>query len=247
MPETIKVRTEDGICPTHIFTPAAGKNLPAVIMFMDAFGIRPAMFELADGLARVGYCVALPDLYYRSGWTAADAQGLFAIKEKTEFWMKNILPTLTAANIMRDMPAWLSSVRSRDDVREGGVGITGYCLGGRLSLTAAGTFPDDISAAASYHAGGLATDAPDSPHRLAPKMKARVYVAGAIEDRSFDDAQKQRLDDALTAAHVEHQIETYNARHGWTMSDMPVHDEAATEKHWRTTFALFGETFGVVH
>jgi carboxymethylenebutenolidase len=212
---------------------------------MDAFGIRPAMFELADRLAQGGYCVALPDLYYRSGWTAEDATGLFSIKEKQEFWMKNILPTITAANIMRDMPAWLSYVRSRDDVRDGSTGITGYCLGGRLSLTAAGTFPDDISAAASYHGGGLATDAPDSPHRLAPKMKARVYVGGAIEDRGFDDAAKQRLEDALTAAHVEHKIETYNARHGWTMSDMPVHDEAATEKHWRTTFELFGDTVGV--
>ena len=247
MPETIQLRTEDGVCPTHVFTPAAGKNLPAVIMFMDAYGIRPAMYELASHLADGGYCVALPDLYYRSGWTADEAKGLFSVKETTEFWTKNILPTVTAATIMRDVPAWVSYLRDRADVRDGAIGITGYCLGGRLSLTAAGAFPDDFAAAASYHGGGLATDSPESPHRLAPRMKARLYVGGAIDDRSFDDAQKQRLEDALTAAHVDHKIETYNARHGWTMSDMPVHDEAATAKHWQTTFELFGETFGVAH
>ena len=143
---------------------------------------------------------------------------------------------------MSDVPAFLEYLESRPDVLTGAVGVTGYCLGGRLSLTAAGTFPNRIAAAASYHAGHLATDAPDSPHRLAPAMNARVYVAGAIEDPGFDDAQKQRLEDALTAANVDHQIETYNARHGWVPSDTPVHDEAATEKHWQTLFALLEQT-----
>jgi len=245
MHETIQLRTADGVCPTHVFTPSAGDHLPAIVMFMDAMGIRPAMFELADRLASGGYCVALPDLYYRSGWTAADAEGLFSTKAKQDFWRENIVPTISSEKIMSDMPALLAHLHARPDVRPGAIGTTGYCLGGRLSLTAAGTFPDDVAAAASYHGGGLATDAPDSPHRLAPRMKARIYVAGAIEDRGFDDAQKQRLEDALTAAHVDHVIETYDARHGWVPSDTPVHDVAATERHWRTTFALFGETFGV--
>jgi carboxymethylenebutenolidase len=240
MHETIPVRTDDGVCPTHVFTPANGDNLPAIIMFMDAYGMRPAMYELGETLANAGYCVALPDLFYRSGWTARDAEGLFEIPEKREHFMKVIAPTMTAEKVMRDMPKWIAYLHGRDDVRAGGIGTTGYCLGGRLSLTAAGSFPDDVVAAASYHGGGLATDAPDSPHRLAPRMKARVYVAGAIEDRGFDDAQKQRLEDALTAAHVDHTIETYNAHHGWVPSDQKAHDEAATQRHWQTTFELFG-------
>jgi carboxymethylenebutenolidase len=244
MPETIQLRTDDGVCPTHVFRPPTGDRLPAVIMFMDAFGIRPAMFELAQHLADGGYCVALPDLYYRSGWTAEDAKGLFEIPEKRAFWTANVQPTLSPANIMRDIPSLLSYLRGRSDVHDVGIGVTGYCLGGRLSLTAAGTYPDDIAAAASYHGGGLATDAPDSPHRLAPRMKARVYVGGASHDRGFDDAQKQRLEEALSAAHVDHQIETYDARHGWVMSDLPVYDPAATTRHWQTTFALFGQTLG---
>jgi len=124
-------------------------------------------------------------------------------------------------------------------VRSGPIGTTGYCLGGLMSLTAAGTFPDRIAATASYHGGRLATDAPESPHRLAPKIQSRVYIAGAIEDRSFPDDMKARLDDALTQAGVDHRIETYPAKHGWVFRDMPVYDAAAAERHWETMVALF--------
>jgi carboxymethylenebutenolidase len=122
------------------------------------------------------------------------------------------------------------------------IGIVGYCMGGRLALYAAGHFGDRITAAASYHGGRMATDAPDSPHRLASRMTARIYIGGAIEDPTFDDAQKARLAQALTEAGVDHTIETYNARHGWVPRDTPVHDEAATAKHWETLLALFSDT-----
>lgn len=85
-------------------------------MFMDAYGIRPAMFELADKLATAGYCVALPDLYYRIGWTAKDAENLFEIPEKREFWTKSVLPTISAEKVMSDMPAWISALHARSDV-----------------------------------------------------------------------------------------------------------------------------------
>ena len=107
-----------------------------------------------------------------------------------------------------------------------------------MSLTAAGTYPDRIVAAASFHGGQLATDAPDSPHLLAPKITARVYVAGAIEDPSFPDDMKARLEDALTKAGVDHQIETYPAKHGFVFRDTPVYDAAASESHYETLRAL---------
>jgi carboxymethylenebutenolidase len=111
-----------------------------------------------------------------------------------------------------------------------------------MSLTAAGTYPDRIAATASYHGGRLATDAPDSPHLLAPRIKSRVYIAGAIEDASFPDDMKARLEDALTKAGVDHTIETYPAKHGWALRDTPVHDAAAAERHWQTMVALFDAT-----
>jgi len=122
------------------------------------------------------------------------------------------------------------------------VGTTGYCMGGRFSLSAAGHYPERIAAAASYHGGNLANEAPDSPHLLAPKMKARVYVGGASDDPSFPEEQKERLRRALTAADVEHVIETYAARHGWVPSDTPVHDPGDAERHSQTLLELFDRT-----
>jgi carboxymethylenebutenolidase len=241
--DTISIRTQDGVCPTHIFTPdQAEAALPAVLFFMDGIGVRPALFEIGERLAAGGYYVVLPDLYYRSGFTAREGANLFRDQDVRADWTKRVLPTVSVANIMRDIPALLAQIEAQPNVSAREIGTTGYCLGGRLSLAAAGHFSDRIAAAASYHGSYLATDAPDSPHRLAPAMKARVYVGGAKEDAGFDDAQKQRLDDALTAAHVDHVIETYDARHGWVPSDTPVHDPVATEKHWRTLFALLDQT-----
>jgi carboxymethylenebutenolidase len=111
-------------------------------------------------------------------------------------------------------------------------------MGGYLSLTAAGTYPDRVVATACFHPSRLATDAPESPHLLAPKMKARVYVAGAIEDPSFPDEMKAKLDQALAAAGVDHVVETYPARHGWVPNDTPVHDPAQAERHFQTLFDL---------
>lgn len=238
--QTIDIRTNDGVCPTHIFTSGGSGPWPGVLLFMDGLGVRPALFEIAERLAASGYYVVLPDLYYRSGFT--EGPKVFKDPHVRAEWTKSVLPTVTAAKIMSDVPALLEHLDSQPSVKRGKIGVTGYCLGGRLSLAAAGHFPNRIAAAASYHASNLATDAPDSPHRLAPKMTARVYVAGAIEDPGFDDAQKQRLDDALTQAHVEHVVETYNARHGFVPSDTPVHDEAATKRHWDSLLPLFEQT-----
>jgi carboxymethylenebutenolidase len=139
---------------------------------------------------------------------------------------------------MSDTRAFLDWLAARPDVEPGRIGTTGYCMGGLMSITAAGTYPDRITVAASFHGSRLATDAPESPHRLAPKMKpVRIYVAGAIEDASFPDDMKARLEQALTEAHVEHTVETYPAKHGWVLRDTRAHDPAATERHWRALVA----------
>ena len=240
--ETISVRTPDGTCPTHYFEPDASGTSPGVIFYMDGNGIRPALFEMAERLSSHGYRVAMPDLYYRSGFKLKEGQSLFGDPALLAEWKARVMPTISNATVMRDVPALLALLDARADVDGRPIGVTGYCLGGRLSLTTAGTFPDRVIAAASYHGSGLATDAPDSPHWLAPEMKGVVYVAGAIEDSGFDDAQKERLKRALTEAKVEHFVETYQARHGWVPSDTPAHDPVAAERHWQTLFALFDET-----
>jgi len=125
------------------------------------------------------------------------------------------------------------------------VGVTGYCMGAGIALRAAGTFPDRIVAVGGFHGGRLATDEPDSPHLLARKIKAKVYIGGADEDAGFPPEQVDRLREALTAAGVENTVEIYvGARHGYAPPDMPVYNKEAAERHWRELLKLLKETLG---
>jgi carboxymethylenebutenolidase len=235
----LEIKTRDGVCPSYVFRPAGTGPWPAALVYMDGIGIRPAVLELGERLATYGYFVLLPDLFYRSGpYEPMDPHVVFSDPEKRKVLMEKFFAPATSANIMSDTRAFLDTLGAHPDVKPGAIATTGYCFGGFMSLTAAGTYPDRIAAAACYHGGRLATDAPDSPHLLAPKMRARVYVAGAMEDPSFPDDMKARLEGALTAAAVDHTVETYPARHGWVFRDTPVHDAAATERHWKTLVAL---------
>ena len=241
--QKIEIKTRDGICPSYVYRPAAGGPWPAVLVFMDGVAIRPAMLEIGERLAPHGFYVLLPDLFYRSGaYAPMDPHKVFSDPAKRKILMEKFFALATPANIMSDTGAFLDYLAAQPDVQPGGIGTTGYCMGGLMSLTAAGTYPDRILATASYHGGRLATDAPDSPHLLAPKIKSRVYIAGAIEDQSFPDAMKERLEQALTAGGVDHKIETYQARHGWVLRDTPVYDAAACERHWQTLLSLFAAT-----
>src|ERR1700677_5078111 len=243
----VDIRTRDGICPSYIYRPTAAGPWPAVLVYMDGLAIRPAMLELGGRLAGYGYYVLLPDLFYRSGpYEPMDPHTVFSDPEKRKILMEKFFALATPAHIMSDTSAFLDYLAAQGEVKPGGIGTTGYCMGGLMSLTARGTYPERIVATASYHGGRLATDAPDSPHRLAPKIKSRVYIAGAIEDQSFPDDMKEKLEQALTQAGVDHRIETYQARHGWVFRDTPVYDAAAAERHWNTLTALFDATLRTV-
>lgn len=239
----IDITTRDGTCPSYVYRPKGAGPWPAVLVFMDGVGIRPAMLDIGERLATYSYFVLLPDLYYRSGpYAPMNPHTVFSDPEQRRILSEKYLGLATPANIMCDTLAFLDFLAAQRDVRPGQIGTTGYCMGGLMSLTAAGTYPDRIAAAASYHGGRLATDAPDSPHLLAGKITARLYVAGAIEDGSFPDDMKTRLEAALTEAQVDHRVETYPAKHGWVLRDTPVYDEAVAERHWRTLTDLFAAT-----
>jgi carboxymethylenebutenolidase len=241
----IEIATKDGVCPSYEFRPTGTGPWPGVLVFMDGLGIRPAMLEVGERLATHGYFVLLPDLFYRAGpYEPMNARTVFSDPEQVKILREKFFAHATQALIMSDTEAYLDYLASAADVKPGGVGTTGYCMGGAMSLAAAGTYPDRIVATASYHGGRLATDAPDSPHLLAPKMKSRVYVAGAIEDASFPDEMKARLEEALTSAGVDHLIETYPAKHGWVLRDTPTYDGAAAARHWQTLVALLDAKLG---
>ena len=238
---TITVTTQDGECPVHLHTPVGTGPWPGAILFMDGPGMRPAVHEIAARLAGNGYAVALPDLFYRAGaYEPIDPKVVFGARDSLVAHLERFMTPLTPARAMADTRAVLDAMHEWPEFAPGPVGVVGYCMGGRLALIAAGTFPEDISVAASYHGGGLADDdQPTSPHLLAPNIRAKVYVGGAINDTHFTDEEKARLEQALSEAGVDHVIETYPALHGWVPRDMPAHDAAEAEHHWQTLVPLF--------
>lgn len=237
--DPIAIETRDGRCPSYVFRPKGDGPWPAVLVYMDGIGIRPAMLEVGERLATYGYFVLLPDLYYRSGpYAPMDPNAIWSDPEKRKMLQEKFMARASQANVMSDTRAFLDFLAAQTDVKPGGIGVTGYCMGGYLALSAAGTYPEHVVAAASFHGARLATDQPGSPHLLAPRMKARVYVAGAIEDATFPDDMKARLEEALTKAGVEHTVETYPAHHGWVLRDLRSHDEACAERHWASLRAL---------
>ena len=242
---TVDIKTKDGVCPTSVFVPAGRGPWPGVIVYMDGPGIRRVLFDLGERIAAAGYVVLLPDLFYRAGtYEPVDPKLLFSDPARRAAHGKYFTST-SNAKAAADTRALLDYLDSRDDVAGTGVGITGYCMGGGMVLTAAATYPDRIAAAASFHGGRLATDAEDSPHRLAGRINARVLVIGADNDQGFPPEQADRLRTAFAEAGVDHRVEIWpGALHGWTMPDIPIYNETAAERHFEELLALFGSTLG---
>ncbi len=241
--ERITVATADGECPVYVFAPDDGVQHPGVIMYTDAFGIRPSSLDMGRRLAEHGYVVLVPDVFYRAGdYGPLQPKEVFAGPNPMD-----ILGPITSSTDTRraaaDSRAFLDYLASRPDVAGTEVGVTGYCMGGVLALTVAGTYPDRVGAAAAFHAGRLVINSELSPSRVVPDIRARVYVGGADNDAGYPPEMVEELDRLLTEAGVEHRLEVYpDALHGFTQPDFPVYDEAAAERHWRELFALFDDT-----
>ena len=243
MHEQISITMPEGQCPAHVFTPEGAGPWPAVIFYMDGLAIRPTLFAMAQRLADAGYVVLLPDMFWRAGpYAPLDPKVVFSTGSVREA-IGHLFSSTDRARATEDTGAFLAYLDGRGDVAGSRVGATGYCMGGGIALTVAGAYPDRFAAVAAFHGGNLATDEADSPHLLAPKIKARVYVGGADNDASYPPEMAARLDKALTAAGVEHKCELYpGAQHGWTMADFPIYNEAAAERHWQVLLDLFAAT-----
>ncbi|WP_375390740.1 dienelactone hydrolase family protein [uncultured Sphingomonas sp.] len=239
------IRTADGECPTHLFTPSSGQGpWPGVILYMDAGGIRPAVIDMAQRLADGGYVALLPDLFYRHG-----PYGPFVPKEVFAGDFRATLGPLIATTgndkAAADTAAFLAYLDGRDDVAGDRVGAVGFCMGGGMAIAAAGTYPDRFAAVASFHGGRLATDAPTSPHLLAPRLQAELYIAAAQDDASYPPDMAARFEAALDAAGVPYRAETYPAAHGWMKPDFAVYDQVQAERGWAELFTLFDRTLHV--
>jgi len=213
-----------------------------VIFYMDAFGIRPGMIQMATHLAGKGYVVLLPDLYYRFG----DYAPLTPSEVLKGDFRATIGPMMASTDNHKagdDTAAFIAYLDTRADVAGKKIGTVGFCMGGGMALTAAAYHPDRIAAAVSFHGGNLATDQPTSPHLLLPKIKAELYIAIADNDQSYPPAMAQRFEAALKDAGVKHKSELYPGKaHGWMKPDLPVYDAQAAEKGWSELLALYART-----
>jgi carboxymethylenebutenolidase len=238
---SVKIETADGTCPAAVCFPVGEGPWPGVIMFPDAGGMRETMRQMGERLSALGYVVLVPDFYYRNGpYEPVDMRTAFANKETAEKIM-GMMQGYTADLVVRDAETFVEYLDSLSEKQPGGVGTTGYCMGGRLSLITAASLGERIAAAASIHGGNLAKAGdPESPYQNANGIKASVYVAGAIEDQSFTEEQKDLLQRSLTEAGVAHTIETYDAHHGFAVPDNGSYDADAAERHWKATERFFG-------
>jgi len=241
--QDVSISTGDGECRTSVFTPDEGAGpWPGAIFFMDGLGIRPVLFEMAQRLADAGYVVLLPDMFYRAGpYEPLDVQAVFSSGDVRAV-LGPLLGSTDNRRAAEDARAFLEYLDGRDDVAGSKVGTTGYCMGGAISLTVAGTYPDRIAAAASFHGGSLATDSELSPHLLVDRIQGRVYVGAADNDGSYPPDMAARLIETLMQNNVEHRHDLYvGAAHGWTMADAPIYDADAAERHWSELTTLFAE------
>ena len=237
----LDIQAADGSAQAYWAEPGGGPH-PAVLLYMDAYGLRPRIADMVERIAADGYAVLAPNVFYRDARAPLASEEVMRSPEaRGELFgkLREYMRALTPDVVARDARAYLDFLAEHDAVADGPVGVTGYCMGGRFALVTAGSLPDRVAAAASFHAGGMATDAPESPHRLAGQVRAEVYVGHADADASMPPEQVERLEAALDEAGVSYRSELYaGARHGFTMADLDVYDEAADERHWRELLGL---------
>ncbi|MGW2050083.1 dienelactone hydrolase family protein [Streptomyces sp. NPDC001858] len=244
----VDIPTEDGVADAYLAHPGDGAPRPGVLLYQDAFGLRPHLEAMADRLAEAGYTVLAPNVFYRHGRAPVVELPEFidpAARPEIFDVLYPIMRSLTRELSVRDAGAYLRWMQESELVAAGPVALTGYCMGARLVLWTAGGHPDRVAAAAGFHGGQLATDAPDSPHLAAEHIAAEVYLGHADQDAALPPEQMERLEQALTAAGVRHTCEVYEgARHGYTQADTAAYDERGSERHWAALLDLLKRTFG---
>jgi carboxymethylenebutenolidase len=245
----VDIRTPDGTCDAAFIYPATGQH-PGVLIWTDIFGLRPVFREFGKRLAAEGYAVLVPNPFYRtakapviSDVSSFNFQDPASRAKLTQFTG----PINAAGAIESDAKAYVAYLGGQHQVsKTRKMGTQGYCMGGPLVVKTAAAVPDRIGAGASFHGGGLVTDKPNSPHLLAPKIKASMYFAIAANDDMRQPDAKDKLREAFTAAHVPVEIEVYSmSQHGWCVPDMPmqngmpIYNKPDAERAWSKLVALY--------
>jgi carboxymethylenebutenolidase len=240
----VDVQTPDGVADSYLAIPDDGETHPGVLLVMDAFGLRPQLEKMADRISARGFTVLAPNFYYRSGRAPLVPTDELEDPDKRGALFERIRPlmaSLTPERVASDGGAYITEL---ERVASAPIAITGYCMGGRVGWRIATTHPEQVAALAGFHAGGLVTDEPDSPHLSAGELSAELYFGHADNDPSMTAENVATLEQALSDAGRTYTSELYEgASHGYTMADSAVYDEAAAERHYQALFDLLDRTY----
>ena len=238
----VTVRTPDGTADAYFVHPARGRH-PAVLIWTDIFGLRPAFRQMGRRLAESGYSVLVPNPFYRTQRAPIVPEGASLQDDATRKTLMGMMSSLTPATQEIDAKAFIAYLDAQRSVdRKRRMATTGYCMGGPITMRTAAAFPERIGAAASFHGGGLVTDKPDSPHLLVPKMRAQYLIAIAENDDQRQPDAKDVLRKAFDAAKLPAEIEVYaGAMHGWCPPGSAAYNEVQAERAWTRMLALFGK------
>lgn len=236
----VDIKTADGTCDAYFVHPEKGKHA-GVLIWPDIFGLRPAFKEMATRLAESGYAVLVVNPFYRTKHAPTAPEHPDFNDPPTRDALMTLMHSLNAQTTETDAKAFVGFLDQQSAVdTKKKIGTTGYCMGGPLVFRTAATQADRIGAGATFHGGGLVTDAPDSPHLSIPKMKAKFLIAIAANDDEKEPKSKDTLRDAFAQAKLPAEIEVYaGTKHGWCPTDSPVYDHDQAEKAWARLLELF--------
>ena len=245
--ETIQITMSDGTTEAYVSRPDEAGDHPGVLLLPDAIGLRPQIEQMADRLAAWGYVVLAPHLFYRDGSAAELApQGDLREPGEREAFFAEAMPRIVAYTPEQsdaDVRTFVETLLGLPGVAGGRLGVTGYCMGGRLGVRAAGLLPDAIAAVGAFHPPALATDGDDSPHLLAARGTAEILVGHADADGSNPPEAIAAFEGAMRDAGVVLTSNVYSgAAHGFTMADTSMYDAAGAERHFTELEALFART-----
>lgn len=242
--KTLQIPTADGQADAFAAFPDGGEQHPGVLLYTDAFGVRPVLREMARELAGHGYYVLVPNLYYRHGPAPVIELPEHIGEEIRPAIIAQLMPLIeahTTERVLRDAGAYLSFLTARPEASAGPVAVIGYCVGAALAMRTAAAHPGQVAAVAGFHPGFLVTDAPDSPHRLVPELTAQVHLGLAEGDMKPEAISE--LNQALDAAGVGYTTEIYPGTiHGFTMSDTDAFNPSALQRHWDRLLPLLDRT-----
>ncbi len=243
--ETLDIQTRDGAMETFVCRPDRGTH-PAVLLLMDAPGIREELRDMTRRLTSVGYCVLLPNLYYRAGRDSKfDPATVLTHGSPEHTRMRAIRTKMTIPPVMDDVAAMMSFLDGREGVKAGPIGVHGYCMSGPYALAAAARYPDRIAAAASFYGTWLVSDAEESPHLTLGKAKGELYIACAEIDELAPLPMVAELKKLFDASGNPGELEIYpGVHHGFGFPQRKIYDKAAAERHWERLIALYRRRLG---